>query len=283
MKPASSRPGRSGVVTGAGAGLGREIALGLASRGYIIFGTAASLEEAQELKEASAGRVSLMVCDRTSAVAVDAWACGVADALGPAGLDLLVSTAGEYARGPVEALAQDALRRVFEMNVFGALAVINAYLPALRSARGRIVQITGWAGRVPLAFDGPSGASGAAIEAFSALYRTELKPFGIDVTLVRLGALKNDERISPDSAALPRQYRKLYGKAFRTASGRLEAIQAAGMDAASAAARIIDIAHGDAPASRVAVGTDAERMMLAACDMTEAELDSYLLEIIGLS
>ncbi|WP_429912882.1 SDR family NAD(P)-dependent oxidoreductase [Glycocaulis sp.] len=283
MKPASSRPGRSGVVTGAGAGLGREIALGLASRGYIVFGTAASWEEAQELKEASAGRVSLMVCDSTKAVAIEAWACGVADALGPAGLDLLISTSRHHARGPVEALPHDAVRHVFEMNVFGALAVINAYLPALRCARGRIVQISDWTGRVPLAFDGPSGASGAAIEAFSATYRTELKPFGIDVTLVRLGALKNDEGISPDSAALPRQYRKLYGKAFGNVSGRLEGMQAAGMDMAIAAARIIDIAEGDAPASRVAVGADAERMMLAAREMTEAELESYLLEIIGLS
>lgn len=289
MKSVSPRPGRSGVVTGAGAGLGREIALALAARGYIVFGTAASSAEAHDLRDASGGRVSLTVCDSTRAVAVEAWASGVAEALGPAGLDLLINNAAHRVRGPVEALPLDAIRRVFEMNVFGVLSVINAYLPALRSARGRIVQISGWTGSAPLPFDGASGASRAAIEAFSAVYRAELKPFGIDVILVRCGALEKGEANQPDAppphlnADMSPKNRKLYGKVFRAVSRRLESLQAAGMSATAAAALIIDIAEGNPVASRAVVGVDAERMVLAAREMTDAELDALCLQVIGLS
>ncbi len=288
MMKSVPRRGRSSVVTGAGAGLGREIALGLAARGHIVFGTAESSAEAQDLKDASGGRVSLTVCDTSKAFAVDAWASGVAEALGPAGLDLLINNAAHRVRGPVEALPLDAIRHTFEMNVFGVLSVTNAYLPALRSARGRIVQISGWTGRVPLAFDGASGASRAAIEAFSAVYRAELKPFGIDVILVQHGALDEGEAYSdaapphPDADMTPKD-RKLYGKAYRAVSRKLESLQATGMSVEAAAALIIDIAEGHPAASRAVLGVDAERMVLAAREMTDAELDALCLQVIGLS
>lgn len=282
MNSASPRPGRSGVVTGAGAGLGREIALGLAARGYIVFGTAASSAEAQAVRDASGGRVSLTVCDSTRAFAVEAWACGVADALGSAGLDLLIHNTQRSAWGPVEALPPDAVRHVFDVNVFGVLSVINAYLPALRSARGRIVQISGWTGGAPLPFDGAHEASTAAIEAFSAVYRAELKPFGIDVILVQLGAVDHGEAGSPDvtpeqvMARLSPRDRKLYGKVLRAVAERLEEMQAAGMDVAAAAARVIDLAESHPAASRAVVGVDAERMAPAAREMTDAERDAFL-------
>ena len=86
MSSASEHSGRSAVVTGAGGGLGRDIALGLAAKGYIVFGTALSAAEVQDLKEVSGGRVSLTVCDITKEQAVKAWAGGVSDALGGAAL-----------------------------------------------------------------------------------------------------------------------------------------------------------------------------------------------------
>jgi NAD(P)-dependent dehydrogenase (short-subunit alcohol dehydrogenase family) len=94
MSSTSEHSGRSAAVTGAGGGLGRDIALGLAAKGYIVFGTAMSAAEVQHLKDASGGRVSLTVCDITKEQAVKAWAGGVSDALGDAGLDLLINNAG---------------------------------------------------------------------------------------------------------------------------------------------------------------------------------------------
>jgi len=87
----TSSSSQSVAITGAGAGLGRDIALGLAAKGYVIFGTAMSATEVQDLKDASGGRVSLTVCDITKEQAVKAWAGDVSDALGNAGLNLLIS------------------------------------------------------------------------------------------------------------------------------------------------------------------------------------------------
>jgi NAD(P)-dependent dehydrogenase (short-subunit alcohol dehydrogenase family) len=65
MTAESKNLGRSAAITGAGSGLGRDIALGLATKGYLVFGTAMSAAEVKDLKDASAGRVSLAVCDIT--------------------------------------------------------------------------------------------------------------------------------------------------------------------------------------------------------------------------
>jgi NAD(P)-dependent dehydrogenase (short-subunit alcohol dehydrogenase family) len=189
MSFSSKNSGKSAVVTGAGGGLGRDIALGLADKGYIVFGTAFSATEVQDLKEASGGRVSLTVCDITKDQVVRAWAAEVSDALG-GGLDLLINNAGILTPGPLEVLPLDAVRHEFEVNVFGALSVVNAFLPALRKGRGRVVQISTWTASLPLPFNGPSGASKAAMEVFATVYRAELKRFGIDVVVAAAGNMR---------------------------------------------------------------------------------------------
>ncbi len=146
--------------------------------------------EVQDLKDASGGRVSLTVCDMTKEESVKAWAAGVSDALGDSGLDILINNAGILTPGPIEILPLDAIRREFDVNVFGALSVINSFLPALRKARGRIVQVSTWTASVPLPFNGPSGASKAAMEVFAAIYRAELKSFGIDVVVATAGNMR---------------------------------------------------------------------------------------------
>ena len=164
MSSASKHSARSAAVTGAGSGLGCDIALGLAAKGYAVFGTAVSPAEVEDLKKVSGGRVSLAVCDITKEAGVKAWAAGVSSALGDRGLDILINNAGILTPGPIEVLPLDAIRHEFDVNVFGALSVINAFLPALRKARGRIVQVSTWTASMPLPFNGPSGASKAAIE-----------------------------------------------------------------------------------------------------------------------
>ena len=157
---------RSAAVTGAGSGLGRDIALALAAKNYQVYGTALSELEIDDLKSASDGAVSLTQCDITDEAAVRNWAREVVAQTG-GGLDLLISNAGILTPGPLEVLPLNAIRREFEVNVFGVLAVINAFLPALRTQRGRIVQVSTWTASLPLPFNGPSGASKAAMEAFA--------------------------------------------------------------------------------------------------------------------
>jgi NAD(P)-dependent dehydrogenase (short-subunit alcohol dehydrogenase family) len=289
MSVASRNSHQSAAITGAGGGLGRDIALGLAAKGYIVFGTAISAAEVQELKEASGGRVSLTVCDITKEQAVKAWAAGVSEALGGGGLDLLINNAGILTPGPLEVLPLDAIRHEFEVNVFGALSVMNAFLPALRTARGRIVQISTWTASLPLPFNGPSGASKAAMEVFAAVYRAELKRFGIDVVVAPAGNMRTGGP-AKTAAALARiaggmtsQQRDLYGQTFKTFATALNGMQNSGLDSAAAARRVIELAEQTPAPSRAPVGTDAEEMLRVVREKSDAEQDALRLQLVGLS
>ena len=288
MPSMSQHSGRSAAVTGAGGGLGRDIALGLAAKGYIVFGTAMSAGEVQDLKDASGGRVSLTICDMTKEEAVKAWAGSVSAALGDSGLDILINNAGILTPGPIEVLPLDAIRHEFDVNVFGALSVINAFLPALRKARGRIVQVSTWTASVPLPFNGPSGASKAAMEVFAAVYRAELKSFGIDVIVAAAGNMRTGgpaktaaalARVADDMTA---EQRELYGQSFDTFATALNGMQGSGLDSVSAATRVIELAEQVPAPSRAPVGADADEMLRAAREKSDAELDAFRLQIVGL-
>ena len=284
----SEQSHRSAVVTGAGGGLGRDIALQLAAKGYVVFGTALGPAEVQDLKEASGGRVSLAVCDITKPETVMAWAAGVSEALGDVGLDLLINNAGILTPGPIEVLPLDAIRREFDVNVFGALSVINAYLPALRKARGRVIQVSTWTASVPLPFNGPSGASKAAMEVFAAVYRAELKTFGVDFVVAAAGNMRTGGPAKTAAALahvadeMTPPQRELYGKAFDTFATKLNSMQDAGLDSAAAAARVIELAEQTPAPSRGPVGADADEMLRAAREKSDAELDALRLQIVGL-
>ena len=278
---------RTAAVTGAGSGLGRDIALGLAAKGYSIFGTAMSSEEIADLKKASDGVVNLRQCDITSETAIKAWANEVTSQTDGA-LDLLISNAGILTPGPLEVLPLDAIRREFEVNVFGALAVVNSFLPALRKARGRIVQVSTMTATLPFPFNGPSGASKAAFDAFAAVYRAELKPFGIDVVLAVAGNMRTGGP-AKTAAALKRvaermtsEHRELYGKAFDTFATTLNNMQGSGLDSVAAANRVIELSEQVPAPSRGAVGADAEEILRLVREKSDTELDAMRLHVVGL-
>jgi NAD(P)-dependent dehydrogenase (short-subunit alcohol dehydrogenase family) len=289
MSLSSKHSGKSAAITGAGGGLGRDIALGLAAKGYIVFGTSLSAREVWDLKAASGGRVSLTVCDITNEQTVRAWAAGVSEALGGGGLDLLINNAGILTPGPLEVLPLDAVRHEFEVNVFGALSVVNAFLPALRQARGRIVQTSSWTASLPLPFNGPSGASKAAIEVFATVYRAELKPFGSDVVVVSAGNMRTGGP-AKTVAALTRiadgmtsEQRDLYGRTFETFATALNGMQNSGLASAAAARRVIEIAEQSPAPRRAPVGPDAEEMLRLAREKSDAKQDALRLQLVGLS
>jgi len=279
---------RSAAITGAGGGLGRDIALGLAAKGYRVFGTAMTGVEITDLQQASGGKVALSICDITDEKSVQHWARGASDTIGAAGLDLLISNAGILTPGPIEILPLAAIRREFEVNVFGAMSVMNAFLPALRKARGRIVQISTWTASLPLPFNGPSGASKAAMEVFATVYRAELKQFGIDVVVASAGNMKTG---GPEktAAALARvadgmtpEQRELYGQTFESFAAALNGMQNSGLDSASAARRVIELAEQMPAPIRAPVGQDSEEILKLVREKSDAELDVLRLQLVGL-
>src|SRR5712692_2257630 len=278
---------RSAAITGAGSGLGRDIALGLAAKGYRVFGTAMSSEEIADLKRSSDGAVSLSQCDITNEAAVKAWANEVTIQT-EGGLHLLISNAGILTPGPLEVLPLDAVRHEFEVNVFAVLAVVNSFLPALRKARGRIVQVSTMTAALPFPFNGPSGASKAAFDALAAVYRAELKPFGVDVVVAVAGNMRTGGP-AKTAAALQRvaelmtpEQRELYGKAFDTFATTLNNMQGSGLDSISAANRVIELSEQVPPPSRGAVGADAEEVLRLVRERSDAEQDGLRLHMAGL-
>jgi NAD(P)-dependent dehydrogenase (short-subunit alcohol dehydrogenase family) len=283
----SGQEKRSAAITGAGSGLGRDIALGLAAKGYRVFGTAMSSWEIAALKQASGGAVTLSQCDITDEAAVRAWASEVSTQ-NEGGLDLLISNAGILTPGPLEVLPLSAIRHEFEVNVFGALAVVNAFLPALRKARGRIVQVSTMTATLPFPFNGPSGASKAAFDALAAVYRAELKPFGIEVVLAVAGNMRTGGPAKTATAlkrvaeGMTSEQRELYGKAFDTFTKTLNKMQGSGLDSTSAARRVIELAEQVPAPSRGAVGADAEEIIRLVREKSDAEQDAIRLHMVGL-
>src|SRR5947209_3398491 len=178
------------VVTGCSSGIGRATALTLARRGWRVFATVRRPEDGAALLAAGSGSpLETVPLDVTDEGQIAAVAARVREALVARGERLagLVNNAGIVAAGPLEELAPARLRRVLEVNVVGALAVTQAFLPLLRAGRGRVVNVSSVSGRLAPPFLGAYAASKFALEALSDTLRVELRPWGIGVVLIEPG------------------------------------------------------------------------------------------------
>ncbi|MDR7127943.1 NAD(P)-dependent dehydrogenase (short-subunit alcohol dehydrogenase family) [Algoriphagus sp. 4150] len=276
------------AITGAGSGLGLELAIGYAKQGYKVFGTAISPIEIEAQKnELAAFDITFTVTDITNEEDVRNWSEIVASTLGNQGLGILINNAGVLTPGPMEVLELAAIRKEFEVNVLGSISTINSFLPLLRKAKGRILQIGSLTGPFPLPFSGPSSASKATMEAFADVYRIELKPQGIDVIMVQPGNMltggpaKTAAQLKKISEEMTEEQRKHYGKHFEHFSSSLNTMQSNGLHADLAAAKIIEISKQIPAPIRVAVGQDAEELLQMVKEKTDTELDEFKMKLFG--
>jgi len=174
---------KTAVVAGAAGAVGRATCRELAKRGWRVFAGVRSAAAADELDRAG-GRIVPIVFDVTDGASLAAAADKVEGELDGAGLDGLVNAVGIVVRGPLELVPLSSLRRQFEVNVFGQVAVVQAFLPALRRGQGRIVNVGAASGRVTIPFLGAISASKTALESVTDALRMELKHFGIAVSIV---------------------------------------------------------------------------------------------------
>jgi NADP-dependent 3-hydroxy acid dehydrogenase YdfG len=174
-------------VTGASSGIGRAVAIELAQRGHTVF-AAARREAALDDLAASHRGVVAVALDVTDEDSIGkAWSLIDSTTRG-AGVDVLVNAAGFALTGPIETLSTREVKRQFDTNVFGLLAVTRAVLPSMRARRaGRIINISSIVGRTSFPAMGVYGATKYAVEALSDSLRMELAPIGIKVVLVEPG------------------------------------------------------------------------------------------------
>ncbi len=177
------------VITGASTGIGEACALALDARGWRVFAGVRSQSDAERLRGQASPRLVPVQLDVTDAAAIAQAVCRVAAAVGEAGLAGLVNNAGIVVAGPLELVPIDAVRKQFEVNVIGQVAVTQAFLPLLRRARGRIVNIGSLNGRIAAPYLAPYAASKHAMEAISDALRSELRAWGIEVSLVEPGSI----------------------------------------------------------------------------------------------
>lgn len=184
---------KSVVITGVSTGIGHGTAAELCRRGYKVFGSVRTAEQAASLQRDFGSAFTPLVFDVTDAGAVGRAAATVKAEIGHGGLFGLVNNAGISDPGPLIALSPDVLRRHFEVNVVGVLHMVQAFLPLLRGGKshppGRIVNISSVSGRIAYPFMGPYAASKHALEALSDSLRRELLIYGVDVIVIQPGAI----------------------------------------------------------------------------------------------
>jgi NAD(P)-dependent dehydrogenase (short-subunit alcohol dehydrogenase family) len=175
------------LVTGASGSIGRATAVRLARGGHRVYAAARRQEPLDALASQNPG-IQAVVLDVTDADSIAAAADRINTGTAGRGPDVIINAAGIAVLGPAEAIPAEQVRRQFEVNLVGPLAVAGMFLPAMRRrGSGRIVNVSSILGRFALPGTGVYSASKFALEALSDAMRAELAPFGVSVVLVEPG------------------------------------------------------------------------------------------------
>lgn len=254
------------VITGASTGIGHASALHLALLGFEVFAGVRRDEDAERLRAAGNGSIEPLRIDVTDQPSIDAAAERVRDALGGGRLAGLVNNAGIAVPGPIEFIPVDEFRRQIEVNLVGQMAVTQAFLPLLRRSRGRIVNIGSIGGRVALPLLGPYAASKHAMEGLSDSLRRELRPAGIEVSLIRPGPIATEiwERGNDTADELLERMpgvEQHYGPAIAASRAWADERASEAIPPSVVAAVVADALTADKPRTRYLVGPRAKLMV----------------------
>jgi len=174
------------LITGCSTGIGRATAEHLATRGWNVYATARKAESVADLKGRGCKTLALDVCDEAS---MRAAVQSVEQAEGAVGV--LVNNAGYGLEGAFEEVPMTDIRRQFETNVFGLVAMTKLVLPGMRRQRwGRVVNLSSMGGKLTFPGGAYYHATKHAVEALSDALRFEVKGFGVDVIVVQPGPIK---------------------------------------------------------------------------------------------
>ncbi|WP_067688698.1 SDR family oxidoreductase [Nocardia jejuensis] len=248
----STNATRTVVITGASSGIGKATAAAFAARGHKVIGTSRNPDSL-----APADRVpgvdyrALDLTDRAS----------VARFVGDLGaVDVLINNAGESQAGPLAELPGDAVERLFQLNVFGAIALTQAVLPGMRErGYGRVVMVGSMLGSFPMPYRSSYVATKAALRGFATLARFEESPFGVWITTIEPGQI--------DTGLRERRTKYLdegspHTTDFTNFMAKLDQKQGEGITPEKVAKTIVAAAEAERPGPLYAVGSNAPLMFL---------------------
>lgn len=177
------------LITGVGSGFGRALAVAALDRGDRVCGTARNDADLVAFAALAPGRALPLKLDVTDEAAIPGMMAEAERLTG--GVDRLVNNAGHGLAGAIEETSLDQMRALFAVNLFGAVAMIHAVLPAMRArGAGRIVNITSVSGLAPWSGSGVYGATKYALECIGQTLAQEVAPLGIAVTNVAPGGFR---------------------------------------------------------------------------------------------
>ncbi|KHD75628.1 dehydrogenase [Actinoplanes utahensis] len=257
--------------------MGAAAARELARRGFHVL---AGVRRDRDGDAIRAAGIEPVILDITESEHVSALAARVA--ADPRELHALVNNAGIQVNGPVEALPLEQWRWVFEVNLFGHIAVTQALLPALLRGRGRVINISSIGGRAAMATYGAYAGAKFALEAVSDSLRREVAPLGVRVVVVEPGGVRTEMAARGVAAAndvaarmTPEQAER-YGGLVQANNALMTSGTASGLTADAAARVIVKAVTTRRPRARYTAGRDAAMIIPLTRILSDRTLDRIL-------
>ena len=267
------------LVTGASSGMGKACALLLDQVGYTVFAGVRKERDASMLKQAASPRLTPVLLDVTDERTIAEAFQLIRETVGAAGLVGLVNNAGVGVTAPIELLPLEELRRQFDINVIGQVAVIQAFLPLIRAARGRIITVGSVGGKITIPFGGPLCSSKYALESINDALRMELRPWGIHVVLVAPSSVRTPamDKLVANSEAMVKTFspegRARYAASYRAFVQALLKQEEEGVGPEVMAETVYRALTARRPKMRYPVGPQSRLLPLVGTWLPESVLD----------
>jgi NAD(P)-dependent dehydrogenase (short-subunit alcohol dehydrogenase family) len=276
------------MITGASTGIGEACALHLDRLGFRVFAGIRKSVDGESLRRRASERLVPVRLDISDETEIKLAAAKVIEALEGKGLAGLVNNAGIVVGGMLEFLPLDALRRQLEVNVIGHIAVTQAFLPSLRKAGGRIVNISSLSGLISSPFTGAYSASKFAMEALADALRMELLPWRIHVSTVEPGFIQTP--IVPKSLAaveelreqLPAEAIQWYGPSMRAVGSATQLEAAKGAPTEVVVKAVVHALTARRPRSRYVVGNYSRLQIGLFRALPDRWCDALIMRKLGL-
>lgn len=279
---------KSVLITGASTGIGRATALHLDGRGWRVFAGVRKEEDAASLGEAGSDRLVPLMLDVTDAGQIAAAAERIGAEVGKAGLDGLVNNAGIAVPGPLETLPIEDFKRQIDVNLSAQVAVTQAMLPAIRTASGRIVFITSIGGLMAFPMFGAYHAAKFGLEAVGDVFRQELRPWGISVSVVEPGSIatpiwdRGEAEVDAIATRAGDGHAQLYGEAIDAYREVARKTGERGIPPERVAKRIEHALSARRPRVRYLVGADARGQAFASRVLPDRLVDWIVARATGM-
>jgi NAD(P)-dependent dehydrogenase (short-subunit alcohol dehydrogenase family) len=245
---------RTVLITGCSTGIGRAAARLFAARGYRVIATARNIDSLSGLEsEATAAGQNLrsVECDVSDEASRQKAVALARDTYGD--IQILINNAGYGLVGPLETVDIDDARRLFEVNTFGAMRMIQLVIPGMRQGGwGRIINISSIAGKMVIPVAGWYSASKFALEAISDTLRLELESFGIQTVSILPGPVKSEFRNNAQRIQIAAGFPEIYADCVQRARAA-PARRRFEISAEAVASAIVKAAEADRPRPRYAL------------------------------